>query len=106
MPAPAAWYNTNVAKPEELRSLEDFLNPKWKGRLGFLDLGLPDQANPSGLFSGTLKERVTLESSSSKISLSAEISVSSPTRWQRINWPSPLVSAFTPRGFHHRQPAG
>lgn len=24
------WYNTEVVKPEELRSMDDFLNPKWK----------------------------------------------------------------------------
>ena len=35
------WYNTNVAKPEELRSLDDFLNTKWKGKLGFLDPRTP-----------------------------------------------------------------
>ena len=35
------WYNTNVAKPEELRSLDDFLNPKWKGKMGFLDPRTP-----------------------------------------------------------------
>ena len=35
------WYNTNVAKPEELRSLDDFLNPKWKGKVGFLDPRTP-----------------------------------------------------------------
>ena len=35
------WYNTNVAKPDELRSLDDFLNPKWKGRVGFLDPRTP-----------------------------------------------------------------
>jgi iron(III) transport system substrate-binding protein len=35
------WYNTTLAKPEELRSLDDFLNPKWKGRVGFLDPRTP-----------------------------------------------------------------
>ena len=35
------WYNTNVAKSDELRSLDDFLNPKWKGRVGFLDPRTP-----------------------------------------------------------------
>ena len=35
------WYNTNVAKPEELRSLDDFLNTKWKGKVGFLDPRTP-----------------------------------------------------------------
>ena len=35
------WYNTEVAKPEELRSLDEFLNPKWKGKVGFLDPRTP-----------------------------------------------------------------
>lgn len=35
------WYNTDLAKPEEIRSLDDFLNPKWKGKVGFLDPRTP-----------------------------------------------------------------
>jgi iron(III) transport system substrate-binding protein len=35
------WYNTDVAKPDELRSLDDFLNSKWKGKIGFLDPRTP-----------------------------------------------------------------
>jgi ABC-type Fe3+ transport system substrate-binding protein len=31
------WYNTELAKPDEFRALDDFLNPKWKGKIGFLD---------------------------------------------------------------------
>ncbi len=31
------WYNTDLVKPNELRSYDDFLNPKWKGKIGFLD---------------------------------------------------------------------
>ena len=35
------WHNTNLAKPEELRSFDDLLHPKWKGRIGLSDPRTP-----------------------------------------------------------------
>jgi len=35
------WYNPSVAKAEELRSFDDFLHPRWKGRIGFSDPRVP-----------------------------------------------------------------
>jgi iron(III) transport system substrate-binding protein len=35
------WYNTDLLKPEEIRSFDDFLNPKWKGKIGYLDPRTP-----------------------------------------------------------------
>ena len=35
------WYNTALVKPEEIRSVDDFLSPKWKGKVGFLDPRTP-----------------------------------------------------------------
>ena len=35
------WYNTEMAKPNELRSFDDLLNPKWKGKIGILDPRTP-----------------------------------------------------------------
>jgi iron(III) transport system substrate-binding protein len=33
----SVWYNPNLMKPEELRSYDELLNPKFKGKIGFLD---------------------------------------------------------------------
>ncbi|HEY1232874.1 MAG TPA: extracellular solute-binding protein [Candidatus Binatia bacterium] len=37
----STWYNTSLAKQQELRSFDDYLNPKWKGRIGFSDPRVP-----------------------------------------------------------------
>jgi iron(III) transport system substrate-binding protein len=35
------WCNTEYVKPEEIRSLTDLLNPKWSGKIGYLDPRTP-----------------------------------------------------------------
>jgi iron(III) transport system substrate-binding protein len=35
------WRNTDDVKPEEIRSLTDLLNPKWSGKIGYLDPRTP-----------------------------------------------------------------
>lgn len=35
------WYNTDLAKPEEIRSFDDLLHPKWQGKIGILDPRTP-----------------------------------------------------------------
>jgi iron(III) transport system substrate-binding protein len=35
------WYNTDYVKPEEIRSFGDLLNPKWSGKIGYLDPRTP-----------------------------------------------------------------
>ena len=41
------WYNTDLVKPDEIRSFDDFLNPKWKGKIGFLDPRSPGGGDAS-----------------------------------------------------------
>ena len=54
----AYWYNTTLAKPEELRSLDDFLNPKWKGRIGFLDPRTPGSGQSVWAFCWDVKGEI------------------------------------------------
>jgi iron(III) transport system substrate-binding protein len=35
------WYNTDLVKPDEIRSFADLLNPKWIGKIGYLDPRTP-----------------------------------------------------------------
>lgn len=35
------WYNTDYVKQEEIRSFNDLLNPKWSGKIGYLDPRTP-----------------------------------------------------------------
>lgn len=34
-------YNPDLAKPEEIRSFDDYLHPKWQGKIGFSDPRIP-----------------------------------------------------------------
>jgi iron(III) transport system substrate-binding protein len=35
------WYNSNLVKAEEVKSFDDLLDPKWRGRIGFSDPRTP-----------------------------------------------------------------
>jgi ABC-type Fe3+ transport system substrate-binding protein len=49
------WYNTDLINPNEIRSLDDFLNPKWKGRIGYLDPRTPGAGDSTWAFMWRIK---------------------------------------------------
>jgi len=49
------WYNTDLVKPNEIRSLDDFLNPKWKGKIGYLDPRTPGAGDSTWSFMWKVK---------------------------------------------------
>jgi iron(III) transport system substrate-binding protein len=55
------WCNTDYAKPEEIRSLADLLNPKWSGKIGYLDPRTPGAGSSMWSFLWKLKGEEYLE---------------------------------------------
>jgi len=49
------WYNTDLVKANEIRSMDDFLNPKWKGRIGYLDPRTPGAGDSTWSFMWQVK---------------------------------------------------
>jgi iron(III) transport system substrate-binding protein len=49
------WYNTDLVKPAEIRSYNDFLNPKWRGKIGYLDPRSPGAGDSQWAFMWEVK---------------------------------------------------
>jgi ABC-type Fe3+ transport system substrate-binding protein len=49
------WYHTESAKSAELRSYDDLLNPKWKGKIGYLDPRSPGAGDSNWSFMWDVK---------------------------------------------------
>jgi iron(III) transport system substrate-binding protein len=49
------WCNTDYVKPDEVRSLNDLLNPKWSGKIGYLDPRTPGAGSSMWSFLSKLK---------------------------------------------------
>ncbi len=55
------WYNTDLIKPTEIRSYDDFLNPKWKGKIGFLDPRTPGAGDSTWAYMWKVKSEEYLK---------------------------------------------
>lgn len=51
----SVWYNSTLAKPQELRSIDDYSNPKWKGKIGFSDPRVPSSGQSIWSFMWEIK---------------------------------------------------
>ena len=49
------WYNGTLLKPEEVKSYDDLLHPKWKGKIGYLDPRTPGAGTATWAFLWKIK---------------------------------------------------
>ena len=54
----AVWYNIDLMNPDEIRTYDDLLRPKWNGKIGYSDPRAGGAGQATGLFSGRPEERI------------------------------------------------
>ena len=67
------WYNTDLLNPNEVRSMDDFLNPKWRGKIGYLDPRTPGAGDSTWAFMWQVKGEDYLKNWWRRIYISAVI---------------------------------
>ena len=90
------WYNGSQVEPSEIRSFDDLLNPKWKGRIGFLDPRNPGSGQNTWSFLWKVKGEEFLQQA--RAAGSADQSKLAPARrcpWRKASSRSRSASAIT-----------
>ena len=89
------WYNTDLAKLNEIRSYDEFLDPKWKGKIGFLDRRTPGAETRAGRLFGRSRGKSILKNLRHKNYISAAINACLRKAWPRDESPSRSVTFYS-----------
>ncbi len=83
------WHNPTLMKPDEVRSYDDLLNPKWKGKIGLLDPRSPGAGTATWAFFLKIKGEEYLKKLGLRKCFYRAISASSPIAWPKAGSRSP-----------------